>query len=67
MPSNVVDGIASGESPSDIAQQVKDILYAKAAERVDDYRKVAAANMFDVVSPYAGDNEVETEEEGDEE
>jgi len=44
---NVVDSIASGATPSDIAQEIKDILYAKAAERVDDYRQVAASSMFD--------------------
>lgn len=46
MSSNIVDTIASGASPADITQEIKDILYTKSAERIDDYRKVAASNLF---------------------
>lgn len=46
MASNIVDAIASGSSPADVAQEIKDILFAKSAERIDDYRQVAAANLF---------------------
>ena len=46
MSSNIVDAIASGSSPADVTQEIKDILFAKSAERIDDYRKVAAANLF---------------------
>ena len=46
MASNIVDGIASGASPVDITQEIKDILFTKSAERISDYRQVAAANLF---------------------
>lgn len=61
--SSIVDSIASGATPSDISQEIKDALYGKAAERVDDYRKVAAANMFDVVNPYNSEESTDTESE----
>ena len=46
MSSNIVDTIASGASPADITQEIKDILYTKSAERIDDYRTVAATKLF---------------------
>ena len=46
MAENIVDAIASGVSPSDVAQEIKDILFSKASERVDDYRQVAANRLF---------------------
>lgn len=46
MADNIVDAIASGVSPAEVAQEIKDILFAKASERVDDYREVAAAKLF---------------------
>lgn len=39
--------IASDESPSQISDTIKDILYAKAAEKIDQYRPVIAASLFD--------------------
>lgn len=46
MAENIVDAIASGVSPADVAQEIKDILFSKASERVDDYRQVAANRLF---------------------
>ena len=46
MSSNIIDAIASGSSPSEVTQEIKDILFAKSSERIDDYRKVAASNLF---------------------
>lgn len=46
MADNIVDAVASGVSPSDVAQEIKDILFSKASERVDDYRQVTAARLF---------------------
>ena len=59
MSSNIVDAIASGSSPADITQEIKDILFSKSAERISDYRSVAASRLFDA--------EVETEVEATEE
>lgn len=52
----VVNSIVSGEGPADITQSIKDILFAKASERIDSYREVVANNMFD-----SQDGEVEDE------
>ena len=58
MASNIVDVIASGGSPADISQEIKDILFTKSAERISDYRQVAAARLFD-----AGESSEEAGEE----
>ncbi len=57
MASNIVDAIASGSSPSEVTQEIKDILFAKSSERIDDYRQAAASNLFQ------GQEESEVEEE----
>ncbi len=59
MSSNIVDTIASGASPASITQEIKDILFTKSAERIDDYRQVAASRLFDTSS----DSSEESEEE----
>ena len=46
MSENIVDAIVSGAQAHEIAQEVKDALFAKSVERIDTYRKVAAANLF---------------------
>ena len=43
-----MDMIASDESPSQISDKIKDILYQKSSERIDQYRPVVAASLFDV-------------------
>ena len=47
MSSNIVDTIASGASPASITQEIKDTLFTKSAERINDYRQVAASSLFD--------------------
>ena len=42
----LMDMIVSDESPSQISDKIKDILFSKAAERVDDYKPVAADSLF---------------------
>lgn len=59
MSSSIIDAIASGSSSMDIAQDIKDILFAKSAERIDDYRQVASSKLFDSSD---SNTEVETEE-----
>jgi len=46
MSSNIIDAIASGSSPSEVTQEIKDVLFAKSSERIDDFRQVAASNLF---------------------
>ncbi len=52
----IVDLIATDASPADTTDQIKDLLYTKAAAKIEDIRKSVADNMFD-------ETEVEQEEE----
>lgn len=51
MSSNIVDAIASGSSPSEVSQEIKDIIFGKASERIDTYRQVASARLFGSEEP----------------
>ena len=53
-----MDMIIGDESPANISDKIKDVLFGKASERVDDLRSPVAGTVF-------GDDEesVETEEE----
>jgi hypothetical protein len=52
----IVNLIGADASASDISDRIKDVLYAKASERIDGIRPVVGASMFD-------DTEVEETEE----
>lgn len=52
----IVDLIATDASPADTTDQIKDLLYTKAAAKIEDIRKSVAGGMFD-------ETEVEQEEE----
>ena len=56
----LLDMIVSDESPAQISDKLKDILYAKSAEKVETARPVVANSLF-------GDQEVEDEIDDDEE
>ena len=55
---DLMDMMASDESPSGISDKIKDILFAKSAERIDTIRPDVANNMFGQEEPEA-DAEVE--------
>jgi len=58
-----MDMIISGESsPSDVSDKIKEILYAKSAEKIDAARPYVASGLFgeDEVS-----NEIDSEEDED--
>lgn len=42
----LMDMIATDESPSQISDKIKDILFAKASERVDEMRPTVASSIF---------------------
>ena len=65
-----MDMMVSDESPSQISDKIKDILFAKSAERVDGYRPDVASSLFgdeesEVESEVDGDTEVDAEAETD--
>ncbi len=41
-----MDMIAAEESPSQISDKIKDLLFAKAAEKVDEFKPEVANSMF---------------------
>ena len=53
---DLMDMIAAGESPSNISDKIKDLLFAKSAENIDAFRPVVASSMF-------GEEETEYEDE----
>jgi hypothetical protein len=52
---DLMDMIASDESPSQISDKIKEILFAKSANKIDDFRPTVAASLF-------ADADTETEE-----
>ena len=66
---DVIDLIATGGSQSDVSDKMKEILYAKAAERVDIARPYVANAMFgqEFEPPTEGETESEVTDEPAEE
>ena len=54
-----MDMLATDESPSQISDKIKDLLFAKSAERIDAFKPVVSGSIFDDES----EGEPETEEE----
>jgi hypothetical protein len=42
----LMDMIAADESPSEISDKIKEILFSKSAEKIDQVRPVVASNLF---------------------
>ena len=59
---DLLDNIISDESPSQISDAIKDMLFSKTAERVDAYRQTASNALFNGNSEEetVSDDEVET-------
>jgi len=63
---DVIDLIATGASPSEVSDKMKDVLYAKAAERIDIARPYVANAMFGQEFEYPEvEDDVETEVEAE--
>ena len=67
-----MDMIAADDSASQVSDKIKDILYAKSGQRVDEYRPAVASGVFnsdnaptqtEVDAALEVETEVETEEE----
>ena len=64
----LMDMIVSDESPSQISDKLKDMLYAKSAEKIDGYKSSVASSLFDDSEEESEiedsvEDEVETDEE----
>jgi len=44
---DLVDLIVTGESPTEISDAIKAVLYNKAAEKIEDLKPLVASSMFD--------------------
>ena len=60
---DVIDLIATGGSQSEVSDKVKELLYAKAAERVDIARPYVANAMFGQEFEYPTEDETEVADE----
>ena len=56
----LLDMIIADESPAQISDKIKDILFAKSAEKVDSFRPEVASGLF-------GENQFSSSEESEEE
>ena len=45
-PTNVLDMIATDSSPAEITDTLKNMIYAKAGEKIDGMKQYAAASLF---------------------
>jgi len=59
-PTNVLDMIATDAKPAEITDTLKNMIYAKAGEKIDGMKKYAAASLFGQ-EPEEPTAEVETE------
>ena len=66
--SELMDMITKDESPSQISDRIKDMLFSKSAERIDAFKPDVANSLFgDQESESEVEDEVDTEAEADEE
>ena len=56
----LLDMIIADESPSQISDKIKDILFAKSAEKIDSFRPEVASGLF-------GEDQLPSSEESEEE
>jgi len=64
---DLLDMIISDESPSQISDAIKDMLFAKSAERIEASRPDIAASLFGDSEEEYDEEEVESESEVEEE
>ena len=62
---DVIDLIATNASPAEVSDKMKEVLYAKAAERIDIARPYVANAMFGQKFEYPTEDETEVEVEDD--
>ena len=65
--SELMDMIIADESPSNISDKIKDMLFAKSAEKVDSFRPDVAASTFNHTPEVEAEVETEVETETTEE
>ena len=66
-PTNVLDMIAMDAKPAEITDTLKNMIYAKAGEKIDGMKKYAAASLFDQEPESTEEPAAELETEVDQE
>ena len=70
-PTNVFDMIATDSSPAEITDTLKNMIYAKAGEKIDGMKQYAAASLFgqepEKTEEPAAELETEVDQEPEEE
>ena len=66
-PTNVLDMIATDAKPAEITDTLKNMIYAKAGEKIDGMKQYAAASLFGQEPKEEPAAELETEVETEEE
>ena len=61
-----MDLMVTGESSSEVSDKIKEILYAKAAERVENLKPNASAGLFDNEEGEDIEDTIDTETEEEE-
>jgi len=56
----LLDMMITDESPSQISDKIKDMIYSKTASRVDNYRSSVGNTLFNGQPEEVSDDEVET-------
>ena len=59
---DLIDLIATDGSASDVSDRIKDVLYAKSAERIDQLKPAVSNSMFDDAVVDDAEQEVEIED-----
>ena len=60
---NVIDMIAMDSEPAKISDELKDLMYQKAAKRVEDLRPEMGNAMFDKIEDEVDEVDTESQEE----
>lgn len=53
----LLDMITKDESPSQISDKIKDLLFAKSAEKIDNFKPSVANSVFDQPEDIGGEEE----------
>ena len=58
----IIDLIATDASANDVSDRIKDMLYAKAADKIDGFKPTIANSVFDEVNPETSEEPTQEEE-----
>ena len=59
---DIIDLIATDASANDVSDRIKDMLYAKAADKIDGFKPAIANSVFDEVNPETSEEPTQEEE-----